>query len=541
MYKNAFKIINKKRTKLNISKEDLAKKLDVSLSTYSKWESKNDIPEDKALLLCKILKISKNRIINPYDDIKLNIATKLSIAVSITIIAVLLICVIVGYYNMDFATSFWLKIYNPFFDLFFYLSQNISLSIILFIIMILVAILEEIIKPKKRKIKNKTLIINILHIIDIISLTLIFMTIIIMYSCFNNPNLNYYLNNPNVNKEYKEEDLEKLYSFLNDKVYEYADKVERVDGKIILDNPVELAVSDLKNSSNILPFLKGIYPAKLRSSDNLGFLDDYYTVTGVTYHVFGTIYIDYTQSTPYLLNTLEHELCHSKGVLRENETVYCSIITGLNSSNTISIYSAYLEAFLRVNTVMADVNNDLYETTINNINKLCIDKNYDEMCNINAKEVDNYKNDTDTLFIKTYALKEYNNIDLISIINKLKEVDPDIKLTISDEPVDLDNIQEYISSNSTKKLMLVMKNSKEIYSKIKDILKENKNNLFGIKQVNLDSYLKAEEDIKEITLEDALKPFDNKSTLFTQFNSDYTFEHDYDKATRLFLEYFDLK
>ena len=54
MYDN----IEKERIKKNLSKTELAKKLNVDRKTYYNWERTNDIPASKLILMSKIFEVS---------------------------------------------------------------------------------------------------------------------------------------------------------------------------------------------------------------------------------------------------------------------------------------------------------------------------------------------------------------------------------------------------------------------------------------------------------------------------------------------------
>ena len=68
MNKNVGKIIKNKRKKLKLTQEDLAKKLNVTASTISNWETNSNFPEkDLVPKICEVLKIKEEKLYKNYE------------------------------------------------------------------------------------------------------------------------------------------------------------------------------------------------------------------------------------------------------------------------------------------------------------------------------------------------------------------------------------------------------------------------------------------------------------------------------------------
>jgi hypothetical protein len=306
------------------------------------------------------------------------------------------------------------------------------------------------------------------------------------------------------------------------------------DGNIILkDNLNNLAASDLKNVSNEIGLLKGLYPLK---SNNLNdTLKGIYGSSTVGLTNMYTTYLDYNASPVSSLGTITHEYCHTKGIVRENETVFCAFLAGINSNNKVSNYSAYLEAFSRSNYALSYINPDEAFNIEEEVLRMCLTNNYKELCEMYIKNNTGYIPGVEELWITTYSLKDYiNHIDEFTNALKLFE-ENNATFTINDEEYTKDDVISFINSEYDGIMRIKLNLDKKTYDKIEPAIK-NGNLYISIYQNDLDE--KEPPEIENPT-EFFLSPFkENDEGYFTgmSYSADtYTYE----RASRLFLEYYD--
>ena len=249
-----------------------------------------------------------------------------------------------------------------------------------------------------------------------------------------------------------------------------------------------------------------------------------------------TTYFDYNKTPVSILNTVTHEYCHTKGITRENETVFCSVLAGIKSENKLSNYAAYLEAFGRTTHALSYFDSNKSFDIENDVLHLCLTENYSELCDVYTKNNNSYIQGTEQMRILTHKLKYYKDykeklIKAIDVLNK-----QNAKFYIDSEEKTYDEIITLINeeSNSNIRIYLEKLNNK-IFNNIYESIKED-NFFLSIYQIDLDE--KQPPEIKNPN-EFFLEPFPtNDEKLFngpTYGAETYTYE----RSARLFLEYFD--
>ena len=255
------------------------------------------------------------------------------------------------YFNNSYSYFFVSNVINNINGLFYYLSSNISyLSIITLFVYVVIVIINIIVDIyyenfSKENYEKRSKIINYSYTIFVISSLIIILPNYL--SQFENhlPNFDELYFQETKNKTYKVEDLVHLDQFLQNKIITISKEIERNE-KSEIDIKVDFnkqAVSDLNNISNDISLLKGLYPKNSSKINNVmrGVLGS--KVVGFTTPY--TTYFDYESTSTSVLSTITHEFCHTKGVVRESETVYCAFLAGIKSDNQLSNYAAYIEAF----------------------------------------------------------------------------------------------------------------------------------------------------------------------------------------------------
>ena len=338
------------------------------------------------------------------------------------------------------------------------------------------------------------------------------------------------------NKTYTKEDLEKLSIYLKDKVYESAINVPRNEKNEIVTNDLNYnkqAIKDLHNISDTIPLLKGLYPTK---STHIGdTLKGFYgsSTAGLTNNY--TTYFDYDQSPTAILNTITHEYCHTKGITRENETVFCSVLAGIKSNNIISNYAGYLEAFGRVNEAYSYFNPEHASSIENDILHLCLTNNYEELCDIYTKNNNSFIPGTEQMHIYSYKLKYYKNFtnELTTSLETLRK--QNAKFKVNNEQKTIEEIINLVNENSEYSLSIELKLDNKIFNEIKSAI-ENDNFYLVIYQEDLDEEQPpAIEKPKEFFLE----PFPTNDEGIFNGPSYAAEDYTYERSARLFLEYFE--
>lgn len=493
--------------------------------------------------MSKLTKEEKKKIREQKEEIskainKLNRSSKILLAFISTILILMVINNFIMYFNEKYALFFIEHITNNFNGISFFLSSyidnlSIYLTIILFGVCIIFAILDIVISISKSSIEKKNKKINILN--KILYIFIFFIGVFIINNC-------YYLHLPNIDtiyfestkdKTYTEEDLIYLNIYLKNKVLEYANRVNRDNGKVTFEGNInEQVIKDLHNISDEITLLKGIYP-KYSSNLSNGLKGIFGSSTYGLTHLYST-YFDYSMDKVIIFNTIAHEYVHTKGITRENETVFISSLAGIKSDNIVSNYSGYLEAFNRTNYALyemdAKISNDIEDEIVSS----CLTKNYNELCELYTKNNKEYINGAKKLYISSYYLKNYLGFEeeLKSSLEIL--MDGKGKLTIDNKEVTINEVLNLVTKDNTKKFYYERDIDRKSYNKLKDALK-NGNLYKSIYQEN--SKKENSEDKKDLD-KYYLAPFTNYDyPILNQkiASIDYTYE----RSTRLFLEYFE--
>ncbi len=445
---------------------------------------------------------------------------------------------IIMYFNKDYAYFYISNITNFKNGILFWLFSFIPygnfliLGIFAFFLMFFAIRVDN----KNKDIKTRNNAYNIMLWIYILFIYFIIgSTIVESQYRYHLPNMDQLLFKETKDKTYTTDELINMNIYLKDKVIAYSQKLDRNEnGDIILnDNFNKIAANDLRNVSDKLKLLKGLYPVK---STNLNqTLKGLYgaETTGLT-NIYST-YLDYNASPVSALNTITHEYCHTKGFIKENETVFCSFLAAVNSNNIVSNYSGYLEAFSRSNYALGyiepDKSNEIeYETL-----RMCLLNNYSEFCDIYIKNNKGYIPGTEELRISGYKLKDYKD-NYEEFINSLTILNENgARFGIKGEKTSLEDVITLLNNDSEETIYIIIDIDSKIYKNIEEAIK-NDRLYISIYQRDLD-----EEEPPEIEkpVEFFLSPFPTRDEkLFNKLEFSYE-DYTYERSARLFLEYFD--
>ena len=459
--------------------------------------------------------------------------------------AFVVLCLILGAVSKKFAIILWRYCMIPMYGFIYSIGQVFVLKIgsfrvggflLLLVVYFIIDFISYIIGQSKSLPKEKR------HSIYNAIQTVLFYSLGIVSVCIfggifwaqNNPKLDTLFFPEKVNNTYQEEDIWNLTDYLEKKVIEYSSLVDRdKNGRIIEQDYVELAHKDLANASKKYWVMRGIYPKKLYYFNDYDLSHDPSTLGLTTVDVVG---LSKEQEAPALLNTITHELCHTRGIVRENEATLCSIIAGLESENTLSRYAAYLEAYDRTLDAAYLLDSDRSRVSSHRVQKLCTEKGYDDICNYGFKLTKLYVHKSDTIVLDTFSLDQYSDMTFLEeFMEEVKSYSP--KYYINDKKIKAKDVSSYYYQDVT--LSIDLKNSKEIFEEVKDLLDSNKEYFRFIGQEYPGMYegvdMKREEAIKYYT---SSIPDSTIITHITQSDKiDELF--DYSRVVRLILEYFD--
>ena len=370
------------------------------------------------------------------------------------LVGILIIFTIINILFPAFGTFIWFNVRNPLYEIGFSIFQDVpklgsNITFIFLGMTMIFAFLLFIVKNTRFfNYKNRVRILNVSSVCVYLCMFLFIAPALLDNAYLNAEKLNVlYSSEDVINKKYDSDDLVSLNNFLIDRIVLMADAFERVDGAIVYeDKLVDLAVEELKNSSNKYEFLKGKYPNNIGDFSERERKTNYALTLGYTGNA-GVVVDSYAHDVEEL-NTIMHEMCHVKGIIRESEAEYCAFLASIDSNNDKVIYSAYMSAFARTISALEDVNLELSNDVSERFFNLCYEKGYEEICRFNIKNIDFYFDDADVFYGKGYKLSTYSSkkTELINFLNKLKKYD--LKVRINGKNVKLDKISELVDSGS---------------------------------------------------------------------------------------------
>lgn len=479
------------------------------------------------------------------EEIKLNKASKTILIICIVVLSILILLGIIGMFSTNIQYYIWKLIIIPINSIVYTIVQFFVLKIGFFTtgIVELIAIIlfplafyyENVSRSKKLSKKEKTKLINKVRIPEFILITILFSLLInsvILQN--NNPKMDQLYFKSKVNKEYTLKDIEDTIEYLENKVIDLSSKqIRDKDGYIIYDSLEKTAINDLKKASNKYDILYGIYPIKYYKFDNAEYSTDPSTA-GLTAPNAYNVGISYDESATSLLNTITHELCHTRGIMRENEAVLCSTIAGIESDNELSNYAAYLELYNRFIDAYYKIEAEKAKESEKRMHTLCTNNGYKEICDNLLKDTNAYVDKSEELVLVTFELNTYSKEFLNNMFDELKNYK--YELYIGEEQVTEEIL--FNDSNSSELLTIKIKNSKKTFEQLKPFLKDNKDKLLSIRQTYSGMYSSPEMN-REEALEYYLSPIP-ETNFIDSFNEKKMVDiYDYSRVVRLALEYFD--
>ena len=452
---------------------------------------------------------------------------------------------LIGAFSRSFAVFLWKFLILPSSSFIYYFAQYFILKIgpvraggllLCFPIILLIDFISRVVGSKKSIPKEKRhKIFN--NIQTCLYFFIIFISVYLVVTVFgtqNNPKLDTMFFPEEVDNVYTEDDIWGLNHYLETKVIEYSHLVDRdKDGAIIDRDYVELAHRDFKKASEKYWVLKGNYPKKLYYFDDYDLSHDPSTLGLTTIDVVG---LSKEQEAPQLMNTITHELCHTRGIIRENEATLCSVIVGVESDDNLSRYAAYLEAYYRTLDAVYLIDSSRARNSSIQIQKLCTNNHYREICNNGFKLTKLYVRKSDKIVLDTFSLNQYDDLSFLDVfIKKLKPYHP--KFYMNAKKIDEADIWNYYNQDVV--LEIQFKNSEKIFDEVKDLLDSNKENFYFIGQEYPNMYKGVEMDREEAILYYTSSIPD--SNIISYFTSGEKMEEifDYSRVVRLILEYFD--
>ncbi len=484
-------------------------------------------------------KVTKNA--KTKEPIKLN---KLNIGINISCLILLLIFIvnnIVLYYNDFYAYFFVSKILNNINGLFYFLNGHINyLSIIIFVLYFIFIIAYVIViiyyeNISKKTYESRSKIINIFYTILITYSLLIILPSALSQFANHLPHFDSLYFKETKNKTYEVEDLIELDKFLQQKVMSMSKEIKRDDyGNIKSIDYNKQAVKNLKNISNKIELLKGLYPNNSSKINNL--MRSFLGSKTVGFTTPYNTYFDYNKTPTSVLNTITHEFCHTKGILRESETVYCAFLAGIESDDELSRYSSYIEGFSWVSDALYDLEPNISDELEDEVLSKCLTENYKELCDVYTKNNEEYIKGAKYMRISSYRLKNYlnNQEELKDSLTIL--INNGAKIIVDNEERILDEILKLIKDKNESRITIELPISNKIFKNIKPAIKDG-NLYLAIYQKN------KKENVSKEKKKDAEKYFlgplkDKDENII--FNTNYSsIEYEYSRVARLLLEHYE--
>lgn len=476
------------------------------------------------------------------ETIKLN---KLNIRLNILCLILIILFIINNvflYLSDTYSYFFILNILNNINGVFYYLNSHIDyfsiIILILYFILVIVDIGIDIYYENisKKDFITRSRIVNNFYTIFVICTILILFPNYMSQFANHLPHFDSLYFKETKNKTYETSDLIKLDKYLQKKVLTLAENIKRDEnGNVEANiNYNDQAVKNLKNISGDIKLLKGLYPKKSSNINNMirGFLGS--KVVGFT-TPYNT-YFDYDATSTGIINTITHEFCHTKGILRESETVYCAFLAGIKSDNELSNYSAYIEAFSWVSEAMFEIDAKIADELEDEVLSKCLTNNYKEFCDIYTKNNEDYISGAKTIKITSYRLKNYlNNIsELEESLTILKNYGALLK--VSNDEKDISEIIKLVKEKSEERIVITSDINKNKFNAIKESIKNKCLYLSIYQQNKKDEKSKKRNDNPEEFYLAPVKDKDEKIILNMSYSS---VEHDYSRVARLLLEHYE--
>lgn len=478
-----------------------------------------------------------------FRKIPMLLPTKIFLGIMGGLFLLCIIAVILGIFIPGVAEFMWFNVRNPYYDLGFKLFNNIpsvgaNLVLVLFLV-ILFLLTIQVIFENFRKIKYKIALI-VSNVISCIVFTLLTLFLVLPVgldlSTYNNSKINEKYFSDNVETVYTEEDIINLTNYYKNKVMSLSKSFPRIGGEIVYGKDlIEQSSKDLLNVSSTYPFLKGSYITKVgdlstyeREKNNDGTMA--YT------SMFGVV-VDSKLDKTIKLNTINHELCHTKGILRESEAEFCAYVAGISSTDRFSQYSAYYNAFYRLTTVINQIDHEKALDIEEDFTKLCLTDEYSEACNFYSKDINTFVEGTDAYIGYSYRLRNYkNHKDAFMNILNLLEKNFKAEFIIDDMKVTSGFIYNEISKGSSKVLEIRISVTDDNFVPVSNFIKNNQKFLMAFYQYDVD----IEDELPEgqEALEYYVKPFDMEDYKHVfGFGDAWVDEYYYERVVRLLLEY----
>lgn len=476
------------------------------------------------------------------EPIKLS---KLNIYINIgCLIAIVLFIInnIILYFNDDYAYFFIANISNNINGLFYYLNSNINyLSIILGVLYLILLIIDIIVdiyyeEFSKRNYEERSKIVNRFYTIFIISSILFIFPNYLSQFSNHLPHFDSIYFKSTKDKAYEPKDLIRLNEYLSKTIISEANKIERNEDNTIKTNINynKQAVKNLKNISDEIKLLKGLYPKKSSRINNAmrGVLGS--KVVGFT-TPYNT-YFDYTSPSTSIINTITHEFCHTKGILRESEAVYCTFLAGIKSDDELSNYAAHIEAFSWASEALFEIDPETADRIEDEVLSKCLTDNYKEVCDVYTKNTEEYINGSKIIRITSYRLKNYKDK-----INELKESldilkKNNAKIMVNKEEKNIDDIVKLINESSEEHVVVELDINEKVFNNIKDSIKDESLYISIYQQNKKDEKSKKRENDPVKYYLAPLKDKDEHMIINLSYSS---IEHDYSRVARLLLEHYE--
>lgn len=464
------------------------------------------------------------------------------IVITILFVLVLILNIFIMYFSSSYAHFIIKYVYNPIYGLIYYVASLIpkfnivymvSYFVLIIILLGLMVILENSKSNDLDKLNNYYNHVTRIFIVVIILFS--FSSLYGMYIQNFTPNFDDLLFPETKNKTYDPIDYVRLNEKLRDDIIKYSSVIDRDSSGYVKynGNYNKDVVKSLKNIKDDIDYLGGLYPTKSGDFDDKMRNNYGSTTIGLTTNYY--TYFDYSLDPISVLITMTHEYCHTKGIGRENEAVYCSYLAGIKSNNVYLEYAATIEAFYRANNALINFDMDTATDIYEDITPLCMDKNYSEICDLGLHNTNEFIKGSNSINLHTYYLSNYkgeNKDNLIKSLNVLSDNGAIFK--IKDKKVSLDKVIDCLNNGDDIRIGIYIYNyNKKVFEKIKSSISDKKLYLV-VFQDNGEDPVNDNSDLKSYYL----APF--KEGKFDKLKLNYgSYYYNYDRSTRLILEYYD--